>query len=823
MAAEPTVLQVFVFKDGRFFGTECFAQGQIILGRSPDVDLQLDDDITSRSHASIELGAEGLILEDLASSNGTYVNGEPVERCYISSRDEVSIGSFTLKFKILSRNKPKARFRDETRVVDRDQTEVVASGQLREREDAVIRDETEVVDSERLRAVRQGDEPAEPVREVVPSFQDDIASGLAAQLEPSEEFDTSATARLDRPPAAAAQDEGSRQAGDFESTMIEPGQQEPAQPQDQQVPLHDQSTRWLTPDPTEGPALQLEGEAGSQPGPISPAPESQGPATVPEPFTGQEPAAMAPDVVEPSALGPGADVWPTDAEPGGPGLGAPAAPAAGPAPEVSPSIDELADEEDDEAQPDFVEPFSLLNNLIRENFAEPQVATVSDPVMEVIGYTSDKEVLGYEQVRRGKKYRVGADKFVLAHYKEKAAGRILFTDDFSGGVITGGQTVPLDDLKSAANQVGKKKGRPIYGYKLMKGDYANVIHEGGGSFVRFVNPPRLPPPKFQFRLDPMDLKIFGGSFLSMALMIVLLGILGGDKEAAASVDLDRFAKVDLKDVQMEKPEEEVEVPLDQLPEPEKEEEKVEEKEEEKPKEEPKKEKPKKRPKRRSKKKGGGGDNQPAGGGAGMMAALGNLNQKKSSKNIVAAVTNLDAVRVPGGRSRYKVSGLVTKLPSSSVVTSRGKGVGVKGGIDLLRGGKGRGGRAGIGPGALGGGRTGKRGVGGVVFKAPKRKMRVRGTLSREAIAKVVRKHLKQIQYCYERNLLLNPKLSGKLQMEWTISTSGSVSVVKTKQNTMATPAVAMCVSANIKKWKFPKPKGGIVVVTYPFIFNSIGF
>ena len=38
---ESTVLQVFVFKDGRFFGTECFAQSHIILGRSPEVDLQL--------------------------------------------------------------------------------------------------------------------------------------------------------------------------------------------------------------------------------------------------------------------------------------------------------------------------------------------------------------------------------------------------------------------------------------------------------------------------------------------------------------------------------------------------------------------------------------------------------------------------------------------------------------------------------------------------------------------------------------------------------------------------------------------------------------
>jgi hypothetical protein len=439
--------------------------------------------------------------------------------------------------------------------------------------------------------------------------------------------------------------------------------------------------------------------------------------------------------------------------------------------------------------------------------------------VEIIGYSSEKQVLSYEQISKGRRHRIGPKKFVLAHYKDPGSCRVLFSDDFSGGVITGGRTVAVDELKTSTNRVSRKRGRNIYAYKLMKGDYANLIHEGGGSFVRFVHPPKLPPAPKTKKLDTMSWKIFGSTFLAHVLFIVVLSFFAKDVSASADADIDRFAKVDLKDITMEKPEEEAEIPLDQLPEPDKEEDKEKEKEKEEPKEEPKKEKKKKKPKK--KKKGSGPGDQ--GGGAGMMAALGNLSQKKPSRNIVAAVSNLDAVRVPGGRSRYKVSGLVTKLPTSNVVVSRGRGVGVKAGIDLLRGGKGRGGMAGIGPGALRGGRTGKRGVGGVVFKAPKRKMRVRGHLSREAIAAVVRKHLRQIQYCYEKNLMLNPKLAGKLIMEWTITTSGSVSVVKTKSNTMQTPAVAMCVSAKIKGWKFPRPKGGIVVVSYPFIFNSIGF
>ncbi len=802
---EHTVLQVFIFREGRFWGTECFAQNKLTIGRSPEVDLQLDDDIISRTHTEVSVTSEGLVVEDLGSSNGTFVNGEPVERCFVDSRDEVSIGSFTLKFKLLSKKKPRQRFGDETRIVDRDSardmTEVV---------------QPEAVDDDMLVGEASGPKPArpeprrprpvyqpeqkpytapvqEPVREIE-SRRGEIAAALREELGG---FESPATERMERPseamPAGLETEEHEPVTEQYQpdeyavETQVE---QSPFQSPQPPAAAPDHGTRWLTPEPESGPSLEL-------------APELQ-----PE-----SPARQAPDMGFP---GPAAAPSPA------PQFEPPLRPAAE---ELEPPLEgdwgAYAEDEEEEYQRDFVEPFSLLNNLIRENFAQPQVPTEPTPVVEIIGYSSEKQVLSYEQIGKGGRHRIGPKKFVLAHYKDPGSCRVLFSDDFSGGVITGGRTVAVDELKTSTNQVGRKKGRNVYAYKLMKGDYANLIHEGGGSFVRFVNPPKLPPAPKTRKLDAMSWKIFGSTFLAHILFIVILSFFSKDVSAASDADIDRFAKVDMKDIQMEKPEEEAEIPLDQLPPPE--EEAEEEKKEEEKKEEPK-EEPKKKPKKtrkRSRKKGTGGGDQ--GGGAGMMAALGNLSQKKPSRNIVAAVSNLDAVRVPGGRSRYKVSGLVTKLPTSSVVVSRGRGVGVKAGIDLLRGGKGRGGVAGIGPGALRGGRTGKRGVGGVVFKAPKRKMRVRGHLSRDAIAKVVRQHLREIQYCYEKNLLLNSKLAGKLIMEWTIAITGSVSVVKTKSNTMATPAVAMCISAKIKRWKFPRPKGGIVVVSYPFIFNSIGF
>jgi len=51
-----------------------------IVGRSPEADLHLDDEAVSWNHLEIERRGEVLIATDLDSSNGTVVNGEPLER-----------------------------------------------------------------------------------------------------------------------------------------------------------------------------------------------------------------------------------------------------------------------------------------------------------------------------------------------------------------------------------------------------------------------------------------------------------------------------------------------------------------------------------------------------------------------------------------------------------------------------------------------------------------------------------------------------------------------------------------------------------------------
>lgn len=479
----------------------------------------------------------------------------------------------------------------------------------------------------------------------------------------------------------------------------------------------------------------------------------------------------------------------------------------------APPVAAEAPDSDEEDLEHFVEPFSLLSNLVRESFKKPQVPTEADPVMEVIRYSSERQVQSYDQVSYGKRYRVGPQKFPLLRYHDRYACRLMFTSEFSGGVIRGNRTVSLDELKTEKNLLSKRRGARVYSVTMMKGDYANLTHRGSGAFLRFVHPPVIPRAKKKLQLDKTSLKILGSTFAAHLLFIALLGFLSPRVNAAVDRDIDKFAKVDLQDIFMAKPEDDPEYPVytkpaepDQPPPP----------VDEKPAEIRKQPAAAKKGGGRGKSKGAGG----GGGGEGMMAALGQLGKKKG---VAVDTTNIDAHRVPAG-ARYMISGMVVKGPKREVMVSRGRGLGVRGGIDLLGGGKKRGGKPGYGPGELTGGGTGTRTIGAVVFEPPKRRIKKKGHLTKEEIAWVVKLHLREIQYCYEKNLLRNSKLKGKLIMEWTIVSTGKVSLVKTRFNSMHSAKVARCVSKNIKNWLFPRPRGGgLVEVEYPFLFEQVGF
>ena len=87
------------FISGKYQGGEFpLRQGrEVIIGRSSDLDMVLVEDMVSRKHAKI--GAENgqIVIQDLGSTNGTFVNGEKIRRTVLKEGDRILIGTSIIK------------------------------------------------------------------------------------------------------------------------------------------------------------------------------------------------------------------------------------------------------------------------------------------------------------------------------------------------------------------------------------------------------------------------------------------------------------------------------------------------------------------------------------------------------------------------------------------------------------------------------------------------------------------------------------------------------------------------------------------------------
>jgi hypothetical protein len=100
---------------------------------------------------------------------------------------------------------------------------------------------------------------------------------------------------------------------------------------------------------------------------------------------------------------------------------------------------------------------------------------------------------------------------------------------------------------------------------------------------------------------------------------------------------------------------------------------------------------------------------------------------------------------------------------------------------------------------------------------------IQGGMSREMVKRVIDQHLDEIQYCYESALMENSAIMGRIVYEWKILMSGNVGEVRIVSSTVNSHIIHDCIKEAIKTWQFPKPVGAEVIVSYPFVFDLVGF
>ncbi|MCI1665850.1 MAG: FHA domain-containing protein [Atopobiaceae bacterium] len=72
--------------------------GPVVVGRSPNSDIVIDEPFVSATHARFTLQGPALVLEDMNSTNGTLVNGRPLtEPITLRDGDEVQVGDAVMR------------------------------------------------------------------------------------------------------------------------------------------------------------------------------------------------------------------------------------------------------------------------------------------------------------------------------------------------------------------------------------------------------------------------------------------------------------------------------------------------------------------------------------------------------------------------------------------------------------------------------------------------------------------------------------------------------------------------------------------------------
>lgn len=98
---------------------------------------------------------------------------------------------------------------------------------------------------------------------------------------------------------------------------------------------------------------------------------------------------------------------------------------------------------------------------------------------------------------------------------------------------------------------------------------------------------------------------------------------------------------------------------------------------------------------------------------------------------------------------------------------------------------------------------------------------VQGSLSKEVIRRIIHRHINEVRHCYEAQLASRPDLKGRVEIQFLISGTGAVQTAAVGSSTLGNLKVENCIANSVRRWTFPQPQGGgVVIVSYPFQLTS---
>ncbi len=456
--------------------------------------------------------------------------------------------------------------------------------------------------------------------------------------------------------------------------------------------------------------------------------------------------------------------------------------------------DEQGDEHDD---PDW----SLVERLVRT----PPADGNNHPIVELVHYRGER-VVDHRVLRAGQSFSLGdtwTDEVRHERGLTQALPLVRLKSDGTAELLGSAGVEGRVTRKGIAAELQPSSPTP-----LVDGEVASLRVGQERLFVRFASvpallwtPDQLTEARAERRLIMVSAVVALAFFGFFAAFSWLYGYRSKDEDIIELGD-DGFAEIVMKDLQFEEPPKEPEKKPE--PPPVKSAEPTPQKPSETPPPPTKSPTPEAPPAAETPRPG-------------LAAALQNIPKvadTASSQNLNAALSNIKGVRVPGAAAGFKSSALVGKGPSAGVQIGGAAGGAQTSGLNSLI-------RKDGAAGSLG--EKGERAVAGKVVGQPRLStVKGSGQLSKDEIFRVITAHIGELQYCYEKQLRTTAGLAGRVVLEWAVTGTGSVGVVKVATSSLSSSEAVNCMIDKVKKWKFPKPQGsGSVEVVYPFVFNTI--